>query len=179
MHSMILGYEREQALPYIHAVMAFVDHTTFYLDQMDKVLGPAFPQELCAVLLNALLQEPTMQGSNTLKRIKGDAFPEIMGDSYATLEAEIAALGTRRRNPLPEDYAMRGLLWTDKYLPEELFFEEIADEDKYCELASMTPQRWDRILHLAYQISRRHNGQHLYFDGHAFHANLDEDWTCQ
>jgi hypothetical protein len=57
--------------------------------------------------------------------------------------------------PLPEDFALRGLLWAEDYFPAEWFYnEKIDEEEKYHERASMTAQRKERILWLAVRIAR-------------------------
>jgi hypothetical protein len=57
--------------------------------------------------------------------------------------------------PFPEDFALRGLLWTEDYFPTEWFTnEKIDEEEKYHERASMTAQRKERILWLAVRIAR-------------------------
>ncbi|CAI4211067.1 unnamed protein product [Parascedosporium putredinis] len=66
--------------------------------------------------------------------------------------------------PLPEDYAMRGLLWVDGYLVNSLFESaEVDDEDKYFEVASFSAQRKERILWLGCQIARA-NGRWIRYD---------------
>src|SRR5208282_3650126 len=56
--------------------------------------------------------------------------------------------------PFPEDFALRGLLWTENYFPDQWFTnEKIDEEEKYHERASMTAQRKERILWLACRIA--------------------------
>ncbi|KAH6980507.1 hypothetical protein EDB80DRAFT_825953 [Ilyonectria destructans] len=65
--------------------------------------------------------------------------------------------------PLPEDYAMRGLIYVNDYYPKEWFTNEKIDEDeRYFELASMVDQRKERILYLGYKIAA--HGEWLKFD---------------
>jgi len=79
---------------------------------------------------------------NTLLATSGQS-REIEGDTFPVPDEEDA-------RPFPEDYAMRGLLWADKYFPENWFTNErIDEEEKYHELASMTAPRKQRILWLA------------------------------
>jgi hypothetical protein len=66
--------------------------------------------------------------------------------------------------PLPEDFALRGLLWAEDYFPGEWFSNEKFDEEeKYHERASMTAQRKERILWLAVRIARS-SGSGLSYD---------------
>jgi hypothetical protein len=56
--------------------------------------------------------------------------------------------------PLPEDYAMRGLIYTEEYFPLKWFAGEAVEEDeKYFEQASMVDSRKERILWIGKQIS--------------------------
>jgi len=55
--------------------------------------------------------------------------------------------------PFPEDFAMRGLLWTANLFPENWFANgKIDDEEKYLELPSMATERRERIVWLAFRI---------------------------
>lgn len=56
--------------------------------------------------------------------------------------------------PLPEDFDMRGLSWTQGYFPEEWFTEAaVDDEERMLELPSMVAPRVERILWLGSQIA--------------------------
>jgi hypothetical protein len=56
--------------------------------------------------------------------------------------------------PLPEDYAMRGLIYAEEYFPLKWFSGEAVEEDeKYFEQASMVDSRKERILWIGRQIS--------------------------
>jgi hypothetical protein len=58
------------------------------------------------------------------------------------------------RGPLPEDFAIRGLLWTEVYHPSKWIEEaKVADEDRYFEVASMAEHRKERILWLGCRIA--------------------------
>jgi hypothetical protein len=48
--------------------------------------------------------------------------------------------------PLPEDFAVRGLLWTEGYFPDGWFANDKIDEEKYHELPLMTAERKERIF---------------------------------
>ncbi|KAK8039654.1 hypothetical protein PG993_008065 [Apiospora rasikravindrae] len=64
----------------------------------------------------------------------------------------------------PEDFALRGLLWADKYFPSDWFSnDKIDDEEKYLEVASMTDERKERVLWLAVSIAQ-HKKWLLYDD---------------
>ncbi|KAK3371626.1 hypothetical protein B0T24DRAFT_650510 [Lasiosphaeria ovina] len=121
-------------LPYLHVILVFVHYLTFAPAAM-SYLAPGFPWKLTAHILNTLLDS-----YQTYSRIEGEAFPQ----------AENAP-----KRPLPEDYAMRGLLWADKYFPDEWFSsqERIDDDEKYFEVPSMSEDRKERALYLGCRIA--------------------------
>ncbi|KAL1865030.1 hypothetical protein Daus18300_007377 [Diaporthe australafricana] len=56
--------------------------------------------------------------------------------------------------PLPEDWSLRGLLWTDKLFPSDWFnSDKVDDDEKTFELTSMTEQRKERVLWLGYHLA--------------------------
>lgn len=51
--------------------------------------------------------------------------------------------------PLPEDYAMRGLIYTEGYFPPKWFPDEtVEDDERYFEQASTEGDRKERLLWL-------------------------------
>jgi hypothetical protein len=135
-------------LPFIHVTLVFMFNMTCYPGAM-RYLQADFPWDLLSIMLNTLLAS---YGSPS--RIENDKFPLPEKDDV---------------RPFPEDFAVRGLLWTDGYFPEEWFTnEKIDEEEKYHELASMTAERKERILWLGCRIAGR--GQGLSYDGKRFSA---------
>ncbi|KAI6274126.1 hypothetical protein MCOR14_011796, partial [Pyricularia oryzae] len=66
---------------------------------------------------------------------------------------------TAERRPLPEDWAMRGLVWADPaevVFPREYFAvtESMEEDERMFETPSMGEQRRERCLWLAYQIAQ-------------------------
>ncbi|KAM3067130.1 hypothetical protein ACMFMG_011685 [Clarireedia jacksonii] len=106
------------------------------------ILAPAYPWQSLGIYLNTLLTS-----YNTLDRIQDDKFPSLEKDDV---------------RPFPEDYAMRGLLYTDKLYPEKWFLNEKTDEEKHHELPSMVEQRRERILWLGCRIAKA--GSWIRFD---------------
>jgi hypothetical protein len=91
----------------------------------------AFPWALVALMLNSLLID-----FQNHARIESDEFPRPSD------------------RPLPEDWSLRGLLWTDKLFPSDWFSGgNVDDDERGSELASMTEQRMERVLWLAYQLA--------------------------
>ncbi|KAK0704080.1 hypothetical protein B0T26DRAFT_681686 [Lasiosphaeria miniovina] len=81
-----------------------------------------FVPEVMAVVVAGFPWEP-------LARIEDEGFPA--SDTAGLL-----------RKPLPEDYAMRGLIWAGPYFPDEWFSShDIDDDEKYFELPSMSEDR--------------------------------------
>lgn len=140
-------------LPYVHTVLVFMDHLTSYPSAMGLV-ETKFPWKLVSSLLNSLLLS-----YRDYERIESGDFPRP--------EKELP-------RPLPEDFAMKGLLWVDKYYPNDFFRnDKIDDDEKYFEVASMTEERIERILWLSCRIAT-HN-KWLTYDkaAHAFGVASD------
>jgi hypothetical protein len=55
--------------------------------------------------------------------------------------------------PLPEDYLIRGQIWSQWYFPQDWFAREHDEEDRYLELASTIKSRTERVLHLGYHLA--------------------------
>ncbi|KAB5515608.1 hypothetical protein GE09DRAFT_1208678 [Coniochaeta sp. 2T2.1] len=130
-------YGDNNILPYIHVTLVFMYRLTF-LPEVNNLVAKEFPWRLLALMLNYLVDS-----AKDFERIEGEAFPNELekGDS---------------RRPLPEDYAMRGLLWTDDYFPPKHFDGEQRDDDeKYMELPSMVESRKERVLYLGCRIAAR------------------------
>ncbi|EDN92144.1 hypothetical protein SS1G_08006 [Sclerotinia sclerotiorum 1980 UF-70] len=120
-------------LPFIHISLVFMFRMSHFSGAMD-LLAPAFPWQSLAIMLNTLLKS-----YKSLSRIEDNKFPLPEKDDV---------------RPFPEDFGMRGLLWAEKYFPEEWFLNEKTDEEeKYHELPSMIDQRKERILWLACRIA--------------------------
>ncbi|KAJ8067032.1 hypothetical protein OCU04_004412 [Sclerotinia nivalis] len=120
-------------LSYVYCTLVFIYHTSRFSDAMD-LLAPAFPWQNLAIYLNTLLASHV-----TLDRIQDNKFPLPEKDD------------TR---PFPEDYAMWGLLYTEKFYPMRWSLSEKMDEEeKHHELPSMVEQRRKRILWLGCRIA--------------------------
>lgn len=130
-------------LSYVHTVLVFMYHATFYPDAMAH-LAPEFPWKLMSLMLNTLLSS-----CQSYSRIESEEFPYPEKDDSP--------------RPLPEDYAMRGLLWADKYYPNGWFSnEKIEDDEKGLEAASMGEERKIRVLYLGCRVAR--DSQWLRYD---------------
>ncbi|KAG4269053.1 hypothetical protein FPRO04_12285 [Fusarium proliferatum] len=61
-------------------------------------------------------------------------------------------------HPLPEDFAMRGMLYAEDHFPDDWFRNDMIDEDeRYFELPPASEERKHRILSLRYRIASSGN----------------------
>ncbi|KAF6812315.1 hypothetical protein CSOJ01_05185 [Colletotrichum sojae] len=126
---------------YVHVTLAFLFHMSHYPAAME-LIEESIPWKLISLMLNTLLGQ-----CSSFAKVEGDEFPRPLKDTP---------------RPLPDDYAQRGLLWVDKYYPDEWFSAKIEDEEKYFEVASMKEERTDRCIWLGCQIAR--SGKWLTYD---------------
>ncbi|RMJ03714.1 hypothetical protein CDV36_014758 [Fusarium kuroshium] len=120
-------------LPFLHTLLVFVNHVTRFPAAISHIEGE-FPWKLTALMLNSLL-------------VSCAADYEIHSDF------RLPERGQTPR-PLPEDFAMRGLIYAEDYFPDEWFKNHKIDEDEtYFELGSMAEERKDRILSLGRAIA--------------------------
>ena len=123
--------------------MAFIYFLTQKPDAI-ALIENEFPWELLATFLNTLLQS-----------YKGKK--KIAGEEFHVPDEE------DERRPLPEEYAMKGLGWTDQYLPKDWFvYEKIELDEHYFEMPSMADPRRGRILWIACRIAQ--HAKWLFFD---------------
>jgi Est1 DNA/RNA binding domain len=121
-------------LPYLHVALVFIHHMSGYQSAM-ATLEHKFPWKLTSLMLNTLLT-----GYQSYDRIESLTFP-------------LPENGDVER-PLPEDFAMRGLLFVDKYYRNDFFSNlKIDDDEKYFEQPSMTEERKERVLWLGCRIA--------------------------
>lgn len=124
-------------LPFLHTTLVFMAHMTRYPGAMTHLEG-VFPWKLTSLMLNSLLVscEPEYQVNGDFTCPEKDQLPR----------------------PLPEDFAMRGLVYTEDYFPKDWFINTKIDEDeKLFELPSMMETRKERILSLGYRLSATRN----------------------
>lgn len=120
-------------LPFLHTILVFMSHMIRYpaaISHLEKV----FPWKLTSLMLNSLLVscEPGYEVQTKFHLPEMNQVPR----------------------PLPEDFAMRGFLYSKDYFPGDWFRNNKIDEDKkYFELTSMSEERKDRILFLGCKIA--------------------------
>lgn len=121
-------------LPFLHTQMVFLHHLSRFPSAI-KFIEHKYPWKLIATMLNYLKQSCKFE-----PRMDSEVFPGAENQDHY--------------RPLPEDYAMRGLIYTEEYFPLKWFAGEAVEEDeKYFEQASMVDSRKERILWIGKQIS--------------------------
>ncbi|OTA00664.1 hypothetical protein A9Z42_0009160 [Trichoderma parareesei] len=121
-------------LPFIHTQMVFIHHLSKFPSAM-KHIEQKYPWKLISTMLNYLKRSCKFE-----PRMDSEVFPGAENQDHY--------------RPLPEDYAMRGLIYTEEYFPLQWFAGEAVEEDeKYFEQASMVDVRKERILWIGRQIA--------------------------
>ncbi len=119
--------------PLIHVSFVFLWSLVIIEKAMKYVERDVPWGEICS-FLNFLAKPEAMT-----PRVWGDGFPKPNGD-----------VG----RPLPEDFVLRGQIYSQSYFPKNWFQEaRIDDEERALELPSMTTLRVERILWLGIRIT--------------------------
>ncbi|TQS36109.1 hypothetical protein Golomagni_03450 [Golovinomyces magnicellulatus] len=119
-------------LSYVHVTLAFLYYVGLHPGAMDHI-KPGLPLSQFVKKINAIII-----GSEITVSPKDLEFPYPKDEEF---------------KPLPEDYAMRGLVWTKDYFPENWFSkDEVVDQDIYVENLFLTRQRKERIVWLGHKI---------------------------
>ncbi|KAK4243072.1 hypothetical protein C7999DRAFT_18519 [Corynascus novoguineensis] len=194
-------------LSFLHVTLVFIHHLTFIPDAMAHI-APHFPWKLTALRLNTLLNGPaapsspssTLSATNVSQDLAslldvaqfpgvGEATVETTRDDGKPEKGPGGISTTRKKKPLADDYAMRGLPWTETYFPNGFFTtdERIDDDEKYFELPSMLQERRERMVWLGCRIAEAGEGKWLQFDKEAkrfgvnptYEVDLDLEMTTQ
>lgn len=145
----------KNTLSCLHTTMVFLYYMSRYPAAMVH-LENQYPWKLTSIMLNYLLKT-----SKFKPRIDGDEFPEPERGEPPY--------------PLPEDYAMRGLIYTEDFFPEGWFDNpKIDEDDRYLEPASKAGERQERILWLGRRIAS--SGKWLRWDDEARHFSVSEKY---
>jgi len=143
-------------LSYVHTVLAFLYHSTFYHEAVE-LLARDFPWKLLSLMLNTLLSS-----CQSYDRIESEDFPLPEKDDSP--------------RPLPEDYAMWGLVWVANYYPKRWFDnEKIEDDEKGREAPSMGEERKIRVLYLGCRIARENKWLRYDSKTHQFSVSPEFD----
>lgn len=122
-------YGDHSILPYFNVRLSFLKYIATKPDAM-KHIENYIPWSLIALTLNPL---------------------SIGFDHYDRIERKDFSRPSER--PFPEDWSLRGLLWTDGMFPESWFSEFSDDDEKLFEFPSMAEYRRERILWLGWQLA--------------------------
>ncbi|KAG7101406.1 EST/SMG-like protein 2 like [Verticillium longisporum] len=143
-------------LAYLHTTLVPIYHLIRSRNTIGR-LEVSIPWKLLSVQLNTIIAA----SGNTI-RFEDHEFPgPIKGESP---------------RPLPEDFAMRGMIWTNTYFPSKWFSnDKIDDDEKYFEVASMTEERRIRILWIGCQIARHERWLQYDFETHQFAVSPEYD----
>ncbi|KAL5371330.1 hypothetical protein DPSP01_014338 [Paraphaeosphaeria sporulosa] len=120
----------QNVLPHVHVLLAFL--STFASIKYVAHFNDRAPWTELVSFLNTLLKSE----HRSERILPGPIFPADRADSL----------------PLPEDYLIRGQIWSQWYFPEEWFKRE-HDEDRSLELASTVKLRTERVLQLGYALA--------------------------
>ena len=122
----------KNVLPHVHVLLLFLS-TFASVKYVDQYLDHAPWAELVPFLNTLLKLEQRPE-----KVIPSPVFPPDQGDNL----------------PLPEDYLVRGQVWSQWYFPDGWFQKEHDEEDRSMELASTVKLRTERVLRLGYQLAK-------------------------
>ncbi|TIC95780.1 Telomerase-binding protein EST1A [Colletotrichum higginsianum] len=123
--------------PYVHVTLSFLHHLSHFPIAMGYI-EEKIPWKLISYTLNSLMAK-----CPSVDKIESEEFPRQ--DKEAP-------------RPLPEDFAQRGLLWVDKYYPDDWFTTaKFDDDEKYFEVASMAQERRERCLWLGCRLASSGN----------------------
>ncbi|KAL0764714.1 hypothetical protein CaCOL14_012520 [Colletotrichum acutatum] len=145
-HNVVLRrFGDENIRPYLHVTLSLLLHFSQFPAAMGLV-EEKMPWKIMALLLNTIM--PTDMPTEIIKIMESEDFPR-------------PDKGEPR--PLPDDFAQRGLLWVDKYYPNDWFTAtKVDDDEKYFEVASMMEERSQRCLWLGCRLAT--SGKWLTYD---------------
>jgi hypothetical protein len=143
-------------LPFLHTILTFMYHVARYPAAIFH-LEKQFPWKLTAVMLNNLYRPCEFD-----LRIDSEEFPGAQENDSP--------------RPLPEDFALRGLVYAEDYYPVSWFRgSKVEEDEKYFELASMIDQRKERLLWLGRRLAA--SGRWLTWDTAAREFGVTESYA--
>ncbi|EQL01457.1 hypothetical protein OCS_02837 [Ophiocordyceps sinensis CO18] len=130
----------KNTLSCLHTTMVFLLHLSRHPCAMAYIEND-YPWKLTAIMLNHLLHNYLFLTVGRKPRIDGESFPGPEKEGQPPY-------------PLPEDYALRGLIYTEDYFPDGWFDNERIDEsDRYLEPPSKALERQERILWIGRRLA--------------------------
>ncbi|KAI1086021.1 hypothetical protein F5B19DRAFT_502258 [Rostrohypoxylon terebratum] len=134
----------QNVVPFLHVVLVFIYYFTQFPAAM-CFIETIFPWKLLSNQLNSLLSS-----YQSYDRIHNEEFPRQDGKSILC--------------PLPEDFAMRGLIWTEGYFPCGWFSQDMNFR------ASAELDRKERVLWIACRIAKLSKWLTYYEAGHTYNV---------
>ncbi|KAK2020811.1 hypothetical protein LX32DRAFT_668998 [Colletotrichum zoysiae] len=143
--------------PYVHVTLSFLYHMSHFPNAIGHI-EQQIPWKLISLNLNTLMTK-----CPSAERIESEEFPREDKETP---------------RPLPEDFAQRGLLWVEKYYPNDWFTAvKFDDDEKYFEVASMAQQRQERCLWLGCRIAS--SGTWLTYDKTTRQFGVSEQYEME
>ncbi|KAK4446655.1 hypothetical protein QBC34DRAFT_147379 [Podospora aff. communis PSN243] len=133
--TMLRRFSDPNILPYLHVTLCFLHHGAQSGVAMETFLS-SYPWEELSVVLNYLAG----QYGDPLESVNPFPVPGHSGNP----------------RPLPEDFALRGMPWTEQYFPQGWFSGDYCESDyNGFDCFDLRPDREARILWLGVQLARR------------------------
>ncbi|KAM3085611.1 hypothetical protein ACMFMG_002681 [Clarireedia jacksonii] len=130
----------DRILSFVHVVLVFIHYISHFPEAMD-LLQRNFPWQDLDGLLKTSLDSALTEGD------------EIHWDE-------------EQREPLPEDFAMQGLLWTEKFYPRNWLIRVTYRGQEHRNPASMKARRQARIIWLSRQLGKTTPALQIYSCGY-------------
>lgn len=141
-----------------HTMLVFLLHMSRFPAAMAHI-EKKMPWKLISIMMNYLLETT-------------DYRPKL-DDSDG--ENAFAAPTKDLHRPLPEDYALRGLIYAEEYLPKSMFPQDFDEDEKYLEMSSFAEDRVRRILWIGCKIARSRKWLIWDSGNHKFGTALEYD----
>jgi hypothetical protein len=155
-------YERN-CQPFLHTSFAFL-HTLYTFRRFDSHL-PEQSRSIIRLFLDRTPWQNIAECCNSIMKI--GAF-EARFETSEFLRAEKEGENVC----LPEDWLLRGMIWTSEYFPSDWFASNKTDEERSNELPSTAQMRGERIMHLAYKLAKDN-------DDYLFYSSKKQIWRAE
>ncbi|MCJ1250116.1 hypothetical protein MMC30_007342 [Trapelia coarctata] len=122
----------KNVFPLVHMYLVFI-YSIVSVEKAMELFERGIPWSDLASFLTAIAKSEAMTS-----KVLGEQFPKP---------------GEGVGRPLPEDFLMRGQLWTESFFPNTWFLDAAIDDERCFELPSMAAPRSERVLWLGYRIA--------------------------
>lgn len=135
----------KNVLPHVHIMLSFL--TILASSEYVSVLIDKTPWADLVPFLNTLIK--------TEKQLRSHSQGQTQDINMILSTAIFPSVGERIDElPLPEDYLIRGLVWSQGYFPKKWFERDHDEKERYLEHASTVRVRVWRVLRLAFQLAQ-------------------------